>query len=230
MAFLITFIFFFHYFSHILYFCLAFFWMFKKNVVPLRVKNVIEATFLMKLSITAVILLIDILFFSTYLVCVLKTFGIPINLSITYYHYERRHKGMGLLFPTLLLFLCSTALPIWISTTHDVSFAGTYLLSCPIITLICLLLVALSARYKRRPKLIYFHYSCAILAAICAVAWIFLFAYKVVYVGLGILFVLLLIGLRTNTLKRCTLFWLELAAFYAILFTLLIIHLIPIQI
>lgn len=184
----------------------------------------------MKLSITAIILLVDILFFSTYLVCVLKTFGIPINLSITYYHYERRHKGMGFLFPALLVFLCSTALPIWISTTHRVSLSGIHLLLYPIVTLICLLLVAASARYKRRPKLIYFHYSCAIVAAICAVAWIFLFAYKIVYVGLGILFILLLVGLKTKTLKRCTLFWLELAAFYAILFTLLVIHIIPIQI
>ena len=183
----------------------------------------------MSLSITAIILLIDIIFFSTYLVCVLKTFGIPINLSITYYHYERRHKGLGKLFPALLVLICSTALPIWISTTYRVSLVGTNLLY-PIVTLICLLLVAASARYKRRPKLIHFHYSCAIIAAICAVAWIFLFAYKIVYVGLGILFISILIGLTTRTLKRCTIFWLELAAFYAILFTLLVIHIIPIQI
>lgn len=177
-----------------------------------------------------IILLVDILIFSAYLICVLQTFGVPINLSITYYHYERKYRGLGILFPILLFFLCITVIPIWIITTQNASLWGTNFCLFPYITLICLLAVAITARYKRKPKLIYFHYTCAIIAAICAVIWIFLVTYKVLYVGLSILFALLFAAARTKTLKDCILFWLEVAAFYAILFTLLIVYVFSIHI
>lgn len=58
----------------------------------------------------------------------------------------------------------------------------------------------------------------------------FFVAYRIVYIGIGILSVLLFVALFTKTLKKCTLFWLELAAFYAILFTLLIISIFSVNI
>ena len=177
----------------------------------------------MLLFLPTIILLIDIFVFSIYLICVLKTFGIPVNLSITYYSYERKRKGFGKIFPILLLFLCVTILPIWIRTTINNGFYGMIFSLFPCITIVCLFSVATTARYKKRKYFIYFHYTCAIIAAICAVVWIFIIAYEVVYVGIGILLISLIIGLLTKTLKTCTLFWLEIAAFYAILFTLLII-------
>ena len=181
-------------------------------------------------SLVSSILCIDIIFFSIYLVSVLKLFGIPTNLSITYYYYERKYKGLGLLFPALLLLLCASALPIWIIVTKNASAWGANFIMLPYIVLAGLLSVAGTARYKRRPKLIYFHYTCAIIAAICAVIWIFFVAYRIVYIGIGILSVLLFVALFTKTLKKCTFFWLELAAFYAILFTLLIISIFSVNI
>lgn len=181
-------------------------------------------------SLVTSILIVDIIFFSVYLMSVLRLFGIPINLSITYYYYQRKYKGLGLLFPSLLLLLCASALPIWIFVTKNASAWGANFIVLPYIVLVGLLAVAGTARYKRRPKLIYFHYTCAIIAAICAVIWIFFVAFRIVYIGLGILSVLLLISLFTKTLKKCTLFWLEVAAFYAVLFTLLIISIFSVNI
>ena len=176
------------------------------------------------------VLLADILVFTYYVIYVLREFGIPVNLSITYYSFERRRKGTGVLFPTLMIFLCVTTIPIWIELSRHASSFGYTFVFFPIITLVCLLLVAASARYKKTHGLVYFHYACAILAAVCAVLWIFLVAYKILYVGLSILIALMLMGIRTGTLHRCSLFWLETAAFYAIFFSLLIIILFSVNI
>lgn len=172
----------------------------------------------------------DIIIFTAYVVYVLAAFGIPVNLSITYYMFERKKKGTGLLFPALMVFICSTTLPILILTTSHASEWGARFVALPVICLVCLLAVACSARYKVSPKLIYFHYACAIITATCAVAWIFLVAYKICYVGIAILCALLLAGILTKTLRKCPLFWLENAAFYAILFTLLVIHSVPVHV
>ncbi len=182
----------------------------------------------MNLSVEAIILLADILALTVYIVYVLIKFGIPQNLSTTYYTFEEQKKGTGLLFPALLVFICSTALPIWISTTYYASSGASIFLFCPIVSLVCLLAVAASARYKSNTALVYFHYACAIVASVCAVLWLCLAAYQMVFVvlRLGILGGLLAAGILTGTLKKCTLFWLETTAFYCIFFTLLLINLI----
>ena len=181
---------------------------------------------------TAIIAILwaDIIVFTIYISYILAKFGIPINLSITYYTFERRKKGTGILFPILMLFICCSAIPIWISTTYHASSWGTMFVCFPYITLVCLLAVAGSARYKRKPNLIYFHYFFAILAAISAVLWIFLVAFNIVYLGLGILAIFIWSGFITHTLKKCTIFWLEVSAFYAVFFTLLFIYLIPVNV
>ena len=176
------------------------------------------------------ILLVNIIVFTFYVVYVLAHFGIPVNLSITYYTFERRKKGTGLLFPGLMAFICSTAVPLWIAVTSHASTWGAQFVCLPVTALVCLLAVACSARYKMRPKLIYFHYGMAIIAAACALSWTMLVAYRVCYILLGILCLMVMAGILTKTLKKCTLFWLEVAAFYGILITLLVIYLIPVSI
>ena len=177
------------------------------------------------------ILLVDIVVFSIYVVDILRRFGIPINLSITYYRYERIRKHLGMLFPALMFFICATTVPIWFLTSLEATGWGRYFTGLPVVAEICLLLVALSARYKRRPKLIYFHYGCAIVTAACAVAWMCFVARQMslVAVRLGILSAFIVAGSLTRTLQKCTLFWLELTAFYAIFFTLFLIHHVPLQ-
>ena len=109
------------------------------------------------LSIEVIILLADILIFTTYIVYVLIKFGIPQNLSTTYYTLEEQRKGTGLFFPALLVFICSTTLPVWISITYYASAWASKFLFFPIVSLVCLLAVAASARYKSNPALVHFH-------------------------------------------------------------------------
>ena len=106
------------------------------------------------LSIEVIILLADILIFTTYIVYVLIKFGIPQNLSTTYYTLEEQRKGTGLFFPALLVFICSTTLPVWISITYYASAWASKFLFFPIVSLVCLLAVAASARFV-------LYYGCA---------------------------------------------------------------------
>jgi len=186
----------------------------------------------MSSSVVSVILLADIAVFSVYVTDVLIRFGIPVTLSITYYRYERWHKGFGFLFPALMVFVCGTAIPIWIITSFQSFALGSYLAGIPVVAEICLLAVAFSARYKRKPGLINFHYACAIVAAACAVVWLCLVAWHIPFMWfwVGLLFGFVAAGILTYTLKKCTLFWLELAAFYSIFFTLFFIYSVPFQI
>lgn len=186
----------------------------------------------MDFSATMVILLVDIAVFTIYVADVLMRFGIPVNLSITYYRYERIHRRLGILFPSLLIFICCTTIPIWFITSWYASAWGRYFVEMPVIAEVCLLAVAFSARYKKRKNLIYFHYTCAIIASVCAVVWMCLVAWQfsLMWLRIGLLLGFVAIGVITNTLKKCSLFWLELTAFYAIFFTLFFIYFVPFQV
>ena len=121
-------------------------------------------------------------------------------------------------------------MPIWIYDTATGSAWAQHFVCLPCIALLCLLVVACTARYKSTKKLIYVHYAFAILAATVTVAWIFLVAYRTCYIGIAILLAELAAGIYTRTLRSCTLWWLEGAAFYSILFILLVNHLFALSI
>ncbi len=181
-------------------------------------------------SLAAVILLVDIVVLSLYIFVTRRKFGILPNLSISYYHYERKRKYSGLMFPALMVLLCSTLIPLWIYDTATGSAWAQRFVCLPCIALACLLTVAGTARYKSTQKLIYVHYTFAIIAATVTVAWIFLVAYRTCYIGIAILLAEVAAGIYTRTLRNCTLWWLEGAAFYSILFILLVNHLFAISI
>lgn len=183
----------------------------------------------MAITIEAAVLLLDIVVFSIYVTDILSRFGIPANLSITYYLYERRHRNAGLLFPALIILICCTTIPIWIITSWKTGSVGKWCVGMPILAGICLLVVAFTARYKRWPKLINYHYTFAIIAAACAILWWWVLTRQItlVVLRLGLFATFMAAGVLTRTLKSCTLFWLELTAFYATFFTLFLIYSIP---
>lgn len=176
------------------------------------------------MTVEANIMLADIVLFSAYNIYILSAFRIPNNISMTYYWFERKHKGLGLLFPALLCSLCATAIPVWLITTAKMSVFGFHLTWMPYATLLCMLLVAVSARYKKRPRLIYFHYGMAVMCAVFSIGWILFMCFEYFYITLSILMLAAWAGIWTNTYKCCYLFWLELTAFYALFLTLFIIN------
>lgn len=182
------------------------------------------------MTLSILLLTIDLIIFTIFIISVFIKIGIPDNLSTTYYLYHDIRKGAGWVFPALVVFICFTGILVWISITYHASPWGARFTFLPIITLVCLLSVAASARYKKNQKRIYFHYTVAIIGAVCSVAWVNLVAYKLIPIGSGILLVWLYAGIRTKTLKSCPLFWLEIAWFYDILILVLLIIIIPVEI
>ena len=175
-----------------------------------------------------VILVIDILVFLAYELAVLFKFNIPNNLSMTYYHFDRRHRGYGWLFPYLLYFLSVTALPIWAYFTYQLPDWRSNMVFLPILTAICLFLVGVSARYKKSMARVYFHYTVAILAAVFAFIWfVTVGGDKLNYLMVTIISVMLVTATFTRTLRVYSLFWLESAAFFTVLFALLTISIVP---
>lgn len=184
----------------------------------------------MAFSFSVVFLILDLILFTIFIISVFVKIGIPDNLSTTYYLYQDIRKGTGWYFPSLIVFICFTGILVWISSTYHASSWGSKFTILPVITLLCLLAVAASAKYKKNKKLINFHYSVAIVGAVCSVAWINLVAYKLIPVGMIILLASIFAGIRTKTLKSCPLFWLEIAWFYALLILVLLIVIIPVEI
>lgn len=182
----------------------------------------------MTLGVECFILFADIVLFTAYLVAVLVRFGIPVNMSMTYYMYRQKNEVLRLLFPCLLVFLCISCGSLWIKICHRFELAPLFV-ALVYVTIVCLIAVAASAQYQKTPTIIYFHYTCAIIASACTTLWLLFVSYKVMHVALGILLISTCLGLITKTLKSCTLFWLEIAGFYALMITLLIIYFVPIQ-
>lgn len=174
-----------------------------------------------------IMLIIDLLVFMTYELAVVLNFCIPNNLSNTYYHFDRKFRGSGKLFPAMLYFLCSTALPVWVYYTYRLPDWRSHLAFLPLLTLVCLALVGVSARYKKTDFRIYFHYTVAILAGFFTVVWFLTVGLKLSYILIIFILVMMAAGAWTRTLRIYPLFWFESAGFFAVLYMLLIVSIVP---
>ena len=177
--------------------------------------------------VSVLLLAADVVAFTAFYVTIRKKLGVPNNLSITYYEFEPKLRYF---FPVVNVFLCLTGAPVWIYMTCQASEWARYFIAVPIITSICMLLVAASFDYKRSKALIRFHYAVAWIACLGIILWLNAVAWRIAWFGLSILTAFLLAGIHTKTLKTCPLFWLEMAAFNSLAATLLVITIFQIQI
>ena len=178
------------------------------------------------LAIT-IVLILDLLVFSVYELAVILNFTIPNNLSNTYYHFDRKFRGKGKLFPGMLYILCTTAMPIWIYFTYRLPDWRSHFAFLPALTMISLALVGVSARYKKSDFRIYFHYTVAILSGFFTVLWFLIVALPLSYILISFILVMMITGALTRTLFIYPLFWFESAGFFGVLYTLLTISLVP---
>lgn len=182
------------------------------------------------MNLTTFILFTDIIALSIYLISVLVQLGVPVHLSYTYYQMERKRKGSGRFFQGLMVLLCCTGIPTWAFMTQQLSPWSAQFIFCPFLTMVCLLAVTLTARYRKHKTIHYFHYFCATMAGVGAAVWLLGAAWKIAYITIGVMIVAVCAGLCTGTLKKGWLFWTELTTFYSILFTLFILSIHPIGI
>lgn len=174
--------------------------------------------------VPTILFVADFIAFTCLFVTILVKLGIPNNLSITYYQFERKLRWF---FPAVNLFLCVTGGPYWIYLTSRASNWTAHLWPVALLAVISMVLVAASFDYQASPARKKFHYACAWTACICIIIWINTVGIRIGWLGICILSAFVLAGVLTKTMKSCPLFWLEMAAFYALVATLLALTLIP---
>lgn len=177
--------------------------------------------------LTILLLAADVVLVTAFYITTRKKLGVPNNLSITYYEFEPKLRYF---FPIVNVFLCLTGGPVWIYMTCHASEWGRMFIAVPIITCICMMLVAASFDYKRSKGLIRFHYAVAWIACLGIILWLNAVGWRIAWFGLTIMSGFLLAGMYTKTLKSSPLFWLEMSAFYSLSATLLVVTIFQVQI
>lgn len=175
------------------------------------------------MSLTILFILLSLSIFAAYNIFILIVVGVPENISMSYYDLNRKHAGLGMFFPLMILMLCLTIRPAWESINsmihHDASFY-CYLID---ITLSALFVVAVISNYKKSKILFAIHYTAAIVAVISSLLWIILADYKLMYIPVTVVCLALWAAWLSRTLRHQFLFWLEISNIYSIqivLFTL----------
>ncbi|GEM_PF-2800331 len=170
-------------------------------------------------TLAVILLVADIVAFTLFFYSVLCVSPLPNNLSTTYYIFEQKKRYY---FALITLFLCISGGWVWIELTWFSSFSPLFTI-VPVLAILSMIIVAATADYKKTRRHTIVHYAFAWTACLCIIFWLNVVAYKIFWLGLCILSLLLYAGSRTETLKHCPLFWLESAAFYSLAITLLVV-------
>ena len=167
---------------------------------------------------------VAIAIFIAYCIVAVCLFGVPISLSHTYYYYNERWPGSGVVFTLMMVVVSFMLVYPWIYVTGRISSWSHYLGFLPFLTCAMLVFVAFAPN-ARNPYVKQVHMWCAKLAAVFAILWICVVCWKIMYVLPA--WVLLCGGVAhlTKTAKTARDWWWEMVAFGAT-FTCLIVELI----
>lgn len=161
------------------------------------------------------LVLVTLLIFCVYNIYILSFFGIPENLSMTYY-YLKEEKNKAFLFPLFILMMCCVFSPAWFFLNSYFAFFESQ--TSILIYIVCLMMffLVLLSDYKEKKIRFYLHYTVAIISSVCELLWIFIVAYKYWYIPFMILFLSFLAAFFTKTHKCSCIYWLEITAFLSL--------------
>lgn len=161
------------------------------------------------------LVLVTLLIFCVYNIYILSFYGIPENLSMTYY-YLKEEKNKAFLFPLLIFMMCCVFSPAWISLNSYFPIFERQTTILIYIVFLMMFFIVLLSDYKENKVRFYLHYTSAIISSVCELSWIFIVAYKYWYIPFMILFLAFLTAYFTNTHKTSCIYWLELTAFLSL--------------
>ncbi len=172
------------------------------------------------MTTTTFILIVSFCLFAAYNIYVLSVFGIPANLSITYYHFKDKGDKLGFVFPLFLILQCCMLFPVWYNINKKYNSQECLCVRIIFFTLATIVIVILLPQYKKSQIHKILHYGAAILAAINSLLWILIACRELYPMLLLILVFLTVTALYTGTWKSCISYWLELFVFCSIYITL----------
>ncbi len=152
--------------------------------------------------------LIVFLLFIAYLVYTLFTFGVPTSLSDTYYLFNEKKKGLGILFTLLMWLMTFTLVISMIEITNDnIEFL-------PFLCIMGIGFVGAAPLFKSNYQ-VKIHFTGAALSAITAIIW--LFVQFPDYYTVLLANTLLALGLIVVFKKsKCYLFFAEMILFFTV--------------
>lgn len=147
--------------------------------------------------------------FTAYNVVAIKLFGIPESLSNTYYLYQGIDDGLKRLFPAMMFTMVVLMLPGWLDIAEDSSYQFLAFLACSGI-----LFVGFAPAFKDYQTESHVHTSAAIISAIASLLWICLVTPFWWFIPL-VSAIVIYSAIKTQTLEKSLVFWLEIIAFYS---------------
>lgn len=153
-----------------------------------------------------IIVVIAFLVYWFYNMYILKLFGVPHSLSMTYYLFQEKKLGKKWYFPLMMFTVALLLLPSWIEISDGSDLQFLAFLS---VASICF---TGSAPAFFSSKLEYnVHMVSAILSAVFALLWV-IFVANSLYIIIIWFLVFSLFALFTRTVKSSYIYWLEMVA------------------
>lgn len=170
-----------------------------------------------------ILTLIGMLFFTVYNIVILYKFGVPVSLSDSFYLLNGVKKGLGFLFTAMMVSMAFCLMPGWLEITETITSWSKNFTALPFLAAAGIAFVGAAPAFRKNEVEKLVHGISAYLAAAFSILWICIVCYEVALIVLPIsVFVIVVLGLSTKTLKSSKIYWLEMLAFLATFATILI--------
>lgn len=159
-----------------------------------------------------------IFLFVIYNLVALILFGVPKSLSMTYYLFKERQKGLKVLFPAMIALLCILLIPCWLELSDGSNFQFLAFLAPA-----ALMFVGFTPAFNDADMYKTIHNIAAYTCAVFAMLWIILVTpfWYIILIVLGIIAVA---AILTKTWKTCYIYWLEMVAFISLFISILVYY------
>ena len=154
---------------------------------------------------------IGIVLFTTYNAVAVRLFDWPWSMSETYYLYENKKQGLGIMFTIFMITLAVVMLPNWLTISDAVGGWMSNFTFLAFFACASMIFVGAAPRYKGEESKI--HTIAALVCAASALLWDFVVCWNIWYVTIAGMTIPALVATVTKTWKTSRDWWLEMMAF-----------------
>lgn len=131
----------------------------------------------------AICLIVATAIFTLYNGIILFYYKIPSNISITRYWLELHDLKLGKWLSIMFITLCVITTPIWINISLNYSQTSKYFTFLIPLTILGILVVAITPHYYTKQRLKKIHYISASISATTAYLWLLIIGYNIFYIS-----------------------------------------------
>ena len=169
--------------------------------------------------------IISFLVFIIYNAFIIKIFGIPKSLSESFYLMNNRREGSGYIFTAMMFIVGLYLMPSWLELGDCLSPWSHYLDPLAFATCASICFVGAAPAFRNIGVESKVHDIGAKTAAACSMTWCLSAVvghnWWDIFIPLGVAGLVAIAGVITKTMKTCTVYWLEMMAFYATFLTVI---------